>query len=337
MREFLNAVVLIADSLRYDHVPRTISESGTLVLTLAPALNTPQSIPSIITGRNAINHNVRRFSDSLDRRIPTLLDLFPNSCFYDHPLDPMLSRVLRQRIASKPIELNKMKEPFIWIERMMEMHLPYGRIRHQNEVPYDFLDGRDYVQALRSGKMDARREYRNAAKHLEEHFFTHVDELKGGHVWDRTLVVLTSDHGELLGEHRMFTHNYPPCRALVEVPTVFVNTDFDVQFMRGVDIFATVLAMVRREGIRPCDSQDITKRKPMAGMNYAGMGNKEVLTTWKNQGDQLNLAACRVRYKTDSWVPIPVEAAKLVFRVQELNSGIASAIERKVLAEGRFY
>jgi len=60
---------------------------------------------------------------------------------------------------------------------------------------------------------------------------------------DRTLVIFTSDHGELLGEYGGLTgHVRPPCPELVYVPTVFIhplikNKKTEESIMRHVDLY----------------------------------------------------------------------------------------------------
>ncbi|MDY6765992.1 MAG: hypothetical protein SVW77_01375, partial [Candidatus Nanohaloarchaea archaeon] len=70
---------------------------------------------------------------------------------------------------------------------------------------------------------------------------------------EETVVVFTSDHGEWLGERvngrRRYAHCHPLGRALVAVPTVFLDTDLDIQAMRSIDIPDTALALLGKEGL----------------------------------------------------------------------------------------
>lgn len=67
-------------------------------------------------------------------------------------------------------------------------------------------------------------------------------------VLDETLLVFTSDHGELLGEDGRVSHLTPVYPEVVCVPTLFVHPDFpdedevEQTFMGRVDLLPTVLS-----------------------------------------------------------------------------------------------
>ncbi len=73
-----------------------------------------------------------------------------------------------------------------------------------------------------------------------------VDDLARRGVLDDTLVIVTSDHGEQLGEHRLWLHNFSLYETLVHVPLAIRypavvkpgRVDFPVS---GTSIFATVV------------------------------------------------------------------------------------------------
>ena len=48
-----------------------------------------------------------------------------------------------------------------------------------------------------------------------------IDKLKSLGIYDSTLIVVTADHGEMLGEHKEITHGYFIYRPVVRVPLVF--------------------------------------------------------------------------------------------------------------------
>lgn len=123
---------------------------------MTPLLYTPTSIASIVTLKNPQNHNVRDFFDALDLKFMTIFRLFQNWSYYDRPEDPMSKIVLKY--CPRPEELTNMKEPFVWIERALETHIPYGEIKHGNNVDEitrgDGLIGSKYTNALYEGKLD---------------------------------------------------------------------------------------------------------------------------------------------------------------------------------------
>ena len=84
-----------------------------------------------------------------------------------------------------------------------------------------------------------------------------LDWLRAGGLLDRTLVVLTADHGESLGEHGEATHGFFIYGSTTQVPlivrTPWGNHGRSRAPVASVDIFPTVLDLV---GLRPGDGVD---------------------------------------------------------------------------------
>ncbi|MDY6773843.1 MAG: sulfatase-like hydrolase/transferase [Candidatus Nanohaloarchaea archaeon] len=279
-----NVVVLVADSLRYDYVPERIEEDAEsdVIPTLAPSLHTPTSFASLFTAREANNHRVHDFMEELDPDVRTAFDHFENTSFYDGPGSSINKHIFR----SESEELGEVEEPFIWIERLLDTHLPYGRIGHEREFDLD-ESGKEYVQrVVEEGTLE--REYEKGTEALEAHFHRHIEELEERGLLDDTLVVLTSDHGELLGERfllrRRYEHNYPPLRPLVEVPTVFHNSEVDTDAMRLVDVIPTALGIAGKETDLG-DGVDVRDRSVREGRNLMEDVKAEFDTTWRFDGE----------------------------------------------------
>lgn len=316
-----NILVFVADSLRYDYVPASIGHAGTLIKTLAPSLYTSTSFASLITARSPEHHNVRSFFDALNHHVPTVFDLFPYGSYYDHPVDPMCTIVLRN--CPQPTELTAMKEPFVWIERALDTHIPYAKITHGNDIFSDYIQqsGKAYIKALARGEINRYEEYVKGVKSVEAHFWKHVNELKTMDVYENTLIIFTSDHGELLGEHWVGdVHNYPPCQELIEVPTVFLNTKIDYDFMRTIDIIPTALGIVNHESSIQWDGKDIRKHKPTRGAN----ATQNTFTWWSyNEGNQqitLQKYYKKITSKRNLWIPIPITLAHLSRKINPLKT-----------------
>jgi len=313
-----NLVIFVADSLRYDYIPKTIAKKGSLIKTLSPSLYTSTSFASLLTARSPENHNVRTFFDSLDPRIKTVFDVFEHGSYYDHPNDPMSKIVLKN--CPSPIELKEMEEPFVWVERAMDTHIPYGRMRHGNEISRkNGVVGKEYIHALLSGKIDRVKEYIKGVRGVEEHFWSHIDELKSMGVYERTLVIFTADHGELLGEYcTADVHNYPPCRELVEVPTVFLNMKLGIDLMRSIDILPTALSILGKKRLfGKCDGVDVRKEKPKKGVNLT----IRTLTIWELKNGGMNLAKYyrkRQNWARNKWIPIPLSILMLARKLNPI-------------------
>jgi arylsulfatase A-like enzyme len=69
----------------------------------------------------------------------------------------------------------------------------------------------------------ARDAYDNCLAYLDGRLGELIDELERRGVLDRTLVIVTSDHGEELGDHQLFDHGESLYRAEIRVPLVIVS------------------------------------------------------------------------------------------------------------------
>lgn len=252
MAEFENVYIYVSDALRYDHVPQQLEEKG-VIETLAPAGYTPISFSSLVTGRNPGGHDVRSFYDTLETS--NVFDLFDSHCYYDHPEDAMCRNVFGNYTTAR--ELSEMEPPFFHVERALETHTPYGVIRHGNEIPEERLEG------------SREENYREAVRRSYEHFLQHVEELKKRGVYEDTLVIFTSDHGEFLGEKKLFQtrwgHNHPVAREISVVPTIFHNHDLDADHARTIDIVPTALSLIGREIPEEMQGVDLTEEQPGKG------------------------------------------------------------------------
>jgi arylsulfatase A-like enzyme len=65
--------------------------------------------------------------------------------------------------------------------------------------------------------------YDDSISYLDRRLGLLLDELGRKGVLENTLVIVTSDHGEHLGDHRLFFHGCSLYRQLVQVPLVIVN------------------------------------------------------------------------------------------------------------------
>jgi arylsulfatase A-like enzyme len=75
-----------------------------------------------------------------------------------------------------------------------------------------------------------------------------VEGLKEAGIWDETIVVFTSDHGDFLGDHGRLRKGYTPSDALLHLPFVLRAPDSDLPDrvdtpMSNVDILPTLAAL----------------------------------------------------------------------------------------------
>ena len=263
--KFKNIFIFVSDALRYDYVPQSIAEKG-VIPTLAPSLHTPTSFTSFFTARSPENHGIRGFFEYIDKDLTTAWDFFPNHSFWDGEHSSLHEHIF----GPENTELDDIEEPFIRIERAMETHLWYGEVGHNRNFEADG-PGQVLYDKDRAGELDIREEYQRGAEVMEKHFFEHIQELKDRGIYDETLVILTSDHGELLRDRYLFKnrydHNLPPLKEIVQVPTVFYNTDVDIECMRLIDVIPTALAILGKEGAEYGDGVDARNNPVKEGRN----------------------------------------------------------------------
>jgi arylsulfatase A-like enzyme len=158
------------------------------------------------------------------------------------------------RIAFEWLDENE-DAPFFLFLNYMEPHEPYA-------PPAPFADrypGRRILMAPRSGEI--MRDRRDLTPEEEAHFRsmydgevacadaslgTLLDHLRRIGVYEDTLVVVTSDHGEFFGEHRLMTHTIGPYEEVHRVPLVIRYPRSRVRgienaYVQLVDVLPTVL------------------------------------------------------------------------------------------------
>jgi len=282
---YKNIVVFVSDALRYDYAVDHLPVEN-VVPTLAPSLHTPTSFASLFSARSPENHIVRDFFDSFEEDVDTAFDFYDNSGFWDGHNSSINDNILEAETK----ELSDMEEPFIWMERMMETHLIYGKMGHDRDYDYD-KPGQVLYEQDRRGEIDVREKYKEGVEVMWKHFQRHIEDLEELGILEDTLVIITSDHGELLGERYLFKdrydHNIPPLKQIVQVPTIFYNHDVDIDSMRLIDLFPTALSIANEDFEGFGDGVDVRKDQVETGRNIMRvMPGIAFDTKWSFDGDE---------------------------------------------------
>jgi len=116
----------------------------------------------------------------------------------------------------------KGQRPFFVFLNYMDAHAPYSA-----PPPFDTHFGPKKPWPAKSRRSWSRQEYQVAIDaydgtiaYVDYHLGRLLDELSKRNLLQNTVVVVTSDHGELFGEHRLFGHGNSLYRPLLHVPMV---------------------------------------------------------------------------------------------------------------------
>jgi len=134
--------------------------------------------------------------------------------------------------------IREARRPFFWFANLMECHSPYLPPR-----PYDDLGPVERWRAVRDatrhltpaglarvcvGESDPGPEafarmghlYGRAIRYMDDWLSSVLEDLDRAGMLDDTLVVVTSDHGEHLGEHGLLGHTMSLAQRLLHVPLI---------------------------------------------------------------------------------------------------------------------
>ncbi|MFC7231477.1 sulfatase-like hydrolase/transferase [Saliphagus sp. GCM10025308] len=257
-----NVLIYIVDSLRLDYLPERVSDLGVTVPTIAASTYTASSIPSMMTGQYPATHRVWGFNDVVERS-PKLLE-GPNAGLdlrnvwvdIDDPVQKPPNRVLD---LEKQHNLNEAEDGFTIVVHEKGAHAPYDffNVKWDSSPPFfeHFAGKSDQLENM----------YKRGAETAADRFLDTVDQLSERDLLEDTLVIFTSDHGELLGEIErggIYAHGSPICPELVRVPTVFMGAGLPsgkrLEWVSsGTDLAPTAMSATNRGTLPNVDGIDL--------------------------------------------------------------------------------
>jgi len=196
------------------------------------------------------------------------------------------------------LEIHRTGRPFFLFVNLMEAHTPYAppaehELRFAATHPRDRLDrGRSlggwkavafnlgamtlpsYAFAVLSDLYDA--EVATADASLPGL----LEPLRQAGILDDTLVVITSDHGENLGEHGLLDHKFSLHRTILHVPLVVRYPDrFEAgrtvaATVRLEDVMPTILEATGQAPVEPLDGSSLAAATE-SRRSFAAFGNTE--------------------------------------------------------------
>ena len=163
-----------------------------------------------------------------------------------------ISRWLTDRDDDRPFFLlTNYLEPHLEYrppKRLAEQYLPdsytYEDAMEIPQEPWEYLAGH---VTLEEGELEALRGlYRAELAYLDEQLANLKQSLVDAGEWEDTVLVVTADHGENVGDHGLMDHQYCLYETLVHVPLVlhggpFTDGDDLTELVSLVDIAPTLL------------------------------------------------------------------------------------------------
>ncbi len=125
------------------------------------------------------------------------------------------------------------RRPFLMFVNLLEAHLPYDppsdyRAARLSDIPRDYVVTTDVAHELNAGLLDADsldfervgRMYGGDVNTADRYLGEIVRLLKENGLYDDAVVIVTSDHGENLGDHGYMDHQFGVWPSLIDVPLV---------------------------------------------------------------------------------------------------------------------
>ena len=164
--------------------------------------------------------------------------------------------------------LDNAQEPFFGYVIYWDTHLPYYAhgahgtrwlptgvdLEHALRVDRDHLAYHTDQLSMTEADFEILRAcYDGALASIDEEIGYLVDRLLRRGILDRTLLIVTSDHGENIGDHRLMSHAYSLHDTLIHVPLII---RYPTGFPRGervtshvqlTDVFPTILDVLQVE------------------------------------------------------------------------------------------
>jgi arylsulfatase A-like enzyme len=160
------------------------------------------------------------------------------------------------------IEKNK-DEPFFAYIQTIDPHVPYAVDRKYWQIYHprtyrgnlgSFITGKELAAASERGEATSRADrrwirglYHGEITYHDEHMGRFIDKLRSSNLLEDTLLVVTNDHGEELGEHGRYGHGHTLYEELLRAPLLFhypplfaEGREIDT-IVEAVDIAPTIL------------------------------------------------------------------------------------------------
>lgn len=237
-----NIIFLIGDAVRYDYTHTELADLGATYKTVASSLHTPTAFATMLTGRYSDHHGVHGFRQQVPDCLFSVFEIgdmntvFAPGYANEWPCNQQELFGRRQQIP-----LSEVESPFIYINRHPGGHAPYDGFGEYGDksVSQYYENNINDINKIRS-------DYEDAMDTFYEDIAATRQILRDREIEEKTLLIVTSDHGELLGEYGQLGHSFPAVPEIVYVPTTFIHPNIPSGEMyervaRHIDLVPSVL------------------------------------------------------------------------------------------------
>lgn len=278
-----NIVIIVGDAVRWDVSKERLATYGTTFKTVAASLHTPTSFATFLSGKRPFDHGVYGFHQKLrdDDHIFNL-DGY-ESAYAVEEKGSITDWLFEDQNVFGDVPAHRIEDidtPFIWVDRDFGGHAPYnqfdgkGNQTQTNSCGKQKFDTKEYFENVRGDVDKIQSEYENSIDSFFQRVDNTIEKLSERGILDETLVVIMSDHGELLGEYGQIGHDYPAVPELVYVPTTFVHPELDATCVkkgiaRHIDLLPTLEGLSDVSFDWELPGRDLTRQPTSSmGVNY---------------------------------------------------------------------
>jgi len=268
------------------HVDALASDSVTFLNTYASSPWTLPSHVSMLTSLHGVNHQVSYEDESMDPSIITLADVLRVNQFYCAALTgggfvhakygfskgfnsySDEGGILRQdsaehlfHVTSRWLEREKDKSFFLFLHTFQPHNpyacpYPYKTMFIEKDAKWNHIDLLSYLggkpgifkELTEKERQNVKGLYDGEIRYTDEEFIgSLIEKLKHMGLYDKTMIIFTSDHGEEFYEHQGWGHGHSLYDESLKVPLIikFPSSRFKGRRISNivslVDIFPTVL------------------------------------------------------------------------------------------------
>jgi hypothetical protein len=245
-----NVLIYVDDAVRYDALATELATLGPTYRTIAASTHTPTSFGSLLTGLYPPVNGITSFAHQPATSVRSITDLETHTVSVaarggmNHSIATMFGDPSRATIED-------LEPPFVHIVRRPGGHTPYDGF---DMTTFEWANergnetGREYLYRMANDPAQARQEYYDGVQTSFEEFQRVLAVLERRGLAEDTLVVYTSDHGELLGEYGFFGHTHLATPEIVYVPTTLIHPSLTPEsaeaLFHHVDLLPTIEASV---------------------------------------------------------------------------------------------